>query len=61
MRFENKIAANDDVKSPALPHAQGRLNIEVAVNDPLPGYIGCVLSCILQCARQPVCVVAGKL
>ena len=44
MRFENKIAANDDVKSPALPHAQGRLNIEVAVNDPLPGYIGCVLS-----------------
>jgi len=37
------------------------LNIQVAVNDALARYIGCVLSCVLQGARQAVAVITGKL
>ena len=51
VRFEDKVTRDNDVKSPPLPHTQGRLNIEVTVNDPLPRDIGCILPCVLQGAR----------
>ena len=38
--FEDEIARDNDVKPPALAHTDGGLHIEIAVNYPLPCYVG---------------------
>src|SRR3546814_3572633 len=40
---QHQVLVNDDAQRPARPHGDGRLDVEVALGDPLAGTVGVAL------------------